>query len=279
MNSFKVRLSGGLGNQLFQAAFGISKSISWGGKVIFDASSYKKYKTHSLEVTKFPEICNNYQFSFKEKSVFRKFFEKLSVDRNIIEENGLGYQNLDPGDCFGKELVGYWQTERYFISEKEYICSLFQPDVETNLVVDNLYSQLNMVSPQQSVCVHIRRGDYANDQKANSIHGVLPLNYYFNAVNCFKEKQVYVFSDDVEWCELNLPQAWIIIKNQGKSPIETLIFMSRFSNFIIGNSTFSWWGAYLANFKNKKVICPKNWFVGYGYSNPDLIPPDWQIME
>jgi hypothetical protein len=87
-----------------------------------------------------------------------------------------------------------------------------------------------------------------------------------------------VFSDDINWCKQNLsfPKMQFV---EGQDNIEDLWFMSLCSNNIIANSSFSWWGAWLNNNPEKKVIAPKNWFGQYANINSsDIVPETWILL-
>lgn len=88
---------------------------------------------------------------------------------------------------------------------------------------------------------------------------ILDESYYSKALSYFnKDIKIAIFSDDIEWCKSNIKNKNIYFIEE--SPIVDLRIMSICENNIIANSTFSFWGAYLNENKNKKVICPQNWF-------------------
>lgn len=273
MKKITVCLSGGLGNQLFQAAFGLAKSELWNVDVEFDASSYSNYKLHNLELLALPKMKNNFKFNLKNKSIFSKILDRTYAINTIHEGRNLGYRDFNA--VVGKKFIGYWQSELYFREQKKFILSSFQPDYTTQNSIKLLWEKSNIKDKDDAVCVHIRRGDYVSDLKTNNVHGSLSINYYKRAVEKFRGKNIYVFSNDIDWCEDNLPKSWNVVEIQGNTPVETMFFMSMFSNFIIANSTFSWWAAYLSRSTDKKVIAPRHWFADKQISNPDIIPSDW----
>ena len=93
------------------------------------------------------------------------------------------------------------------------------------------------------------------------------------------DREVIVFSDDPAWCqeqELFSDDRFMISENDDNRV--DLCLMSLCSDFIIANSTFSWWGAWLSTNKKKKVIAPKQWFgIGYtkDHNTKDIIPDGW----
>ena len=92
-------------------------------------------------------------------------------------------------------------------------------------------------------------------------------------------EKIYVFSDDIEWCRANLsfgiPTMFVGDEYAGEKGEGHMYLMSKCKYFIIANSSFSWWGAWLALFKDKIVICPKQWFGDASIDTSDLIPESW----
>ena len=133
-------------------------------------------------------------------------------------------------------------------------------------------------SVEEPIALHIRRTDYiANSDN----HFNLPLYYYKAALEHFdSNRNVIVFSDDPAWCQeqdLFSDDRFMISENTDNRV--DLCLMSLCNDFIIANSSFSWWGAWLSQNKNKKVIAPVQWFGKTGYTKnhdtKDLIPNDW----
>jgi hypothetical protein len=277
MKKITVCLSGGLGNQLFQAAFGLAKAEIWNIEVEFDASSYANYELHGLELLALPKMKNNFKFHHENKSIFSKTLDRVYAINTINEGKALGYRDFNFNAVVGKKFRGYWQSELYFREIKKLILSNFQPDNRTQNSAKLLWDKSIIKEKGDAVCMHIRRGDYVLDPKANSVHGSLPVDYYERAAKKFRGKNIYVFSDDINWCKNNLPKSWNVLVDQGNTPIETMFFMSMFPNFIIANSTFSWWAAYLSRSTDKKIIAPKHWFADKKVFNPDIIPRDWNV--
>jgi len=140
-----------------------------------------------------------------------------------------------------------------------------------------------ILADEQSVSVHIRRGDYITDKDANRMMGILPLSYYSNAIahinNNVPNAQFYIFSDDLNWAADNLkidrPAIMADVANGQKDYLE-LDMMSKCRHNIIANSTFSWWAALLNKNDEKIVVGPKNWValpeVNAGI---DVLFPEW----
>ena len=133
-------------------------------------------------------------------------------------------------------------------------------------------------SVDNPIALHVRRTDYVRNQ-AN--HNVLTLEYYQAALEQFDpDRNVIVFSDEPAWCmeqDIFSDDRFIISENDDNRV--DLCLMSLCHDFIIANSSFSWWGAWLSINKEKKVIAPAQWFGSTGYTKDhdtkDLIPDDW----
>jgi len=170
-------------------------------------------------------------------------------------------------------LQGYFQTEKYFKHIEHQIRSEF------TFVDDILEPCKEMVSGiENPIALHIRRGDYIINSEN---HFNLPIEYYEAALKHFDDdRNVIVFSDDSKWChdQSLFSDDRFIVSDNDDNRVD-LCLMSLCSDFIIANSTYSWWGAWLSPNKNKKVIAPVQWFGKTGYTKDhdtkDLIPDTW----
>ena len=149
------------------------------------------------------------------------------------------------------DLVGYFQTEKYFKHIEDEIREDFR-------FKKDLLETCQSFIDDETISLHIRRGDYVT----NSNHPVQPISYYKEALSKLPTQlPVVVFSDDPEWCkkqEIFDEDRFRI--SEGNTSDYDLCLMSLCKYHIIANSTYSWWGAWLA--KSKKVIAPKKWFAG-----------------
>jgi len=172
-------------------------------------------------------------------------------------------------------LVGYFQSEKYFKHIEDTIRDEFTFKREYLEICEPHRPHM-----KKSIALHIRRGDFL----INSInHHNLSMKYYKNALKEFSEDQdVMIFSDDPTWCkeqELFVSDRFSVC-DSGNSYVD-LCLMSMCSDFIIANSTFSWWGAWLSRSKDKMVVYPSKWF---GPNNADkltkdLFPEDWRMVN
>lgn len=156
-------------------------------------------------------------------------------------------------------VEGYFQSELYWRPFEDEIRKAFEFAISIKEDTDSFLTD-NDIEVENFVAVSVRRGDFAVD--AN--HYLLPFEYYIGAITLyFPEKDIMVFSDDIPWCKEHFCMAdRRIIFSENKNAIEQLSLMSRFSDFVLANSTFSWWGAYLSQAKTKKVVRPYYHFDG-----------------
>lgn len=149
-------------------------------------------------------------------------------------------------------LVGFFQTEKYFKHSEKEVRNQFD---FLDYIKDDCDDMIETV--KDSIALHIRRGDYLIN--SNNHHN-LTLDYYQNALKQFdKDQQVIIFSDDPKWCkQQKLFSSDRFLVSETENSRYDLYLMSKCSDFIIANSTFSWWGAWLSG--KGKVIAPKTWF-------------------
>lgn len=228
-----VYLQGGLGNQMFQYAAGLGAAKKLRCELIINNSFYKKHKQRQYELGVFPISASTFD----------------NVTGELIEEKQFEYQEITKNGM----MVGYWQSEKYFDNVAEQVRAEFKLPKHT---ID-----------EGMVAVSVRRGDYLH---LPDVFCSLGEDYYSKAREIFPDSTFVVFSDDPDWVEENLKWADIVIK--GNSGIVDLSLLSCFKNHIIANSSFSWWGAWLAN--GDKVVAPKDWF-SCDYNTKDLIPDRW----
>lgn len=198
-------------------------------------------------------IKNQHSFAFHEWKYQKYFKNKLPLlnfnSCQIVKEKNFHYDNYELLNG-NYDLHGYFQSEKYWSHCKDEVLKYFQFE-------DGLMAHINLkwreVLAENPVSIHVRRSDYLN---LSDYHTNLPLEYYNRAITYFEGRKFIVFSDDIEWCKKHFLGDRFRFA-QG-TEIEDLCLMSLCDVHIIANSSFSWWGCYLAN--SKKVIAPKNWF-------------------
>ena len=299
-----VRLTGGLGNQMFQYAMGRGLSHRLQGKLKLDISllKYNPQRSYTLKhfniVEEFASAKEIHRFSGVPQSLSQKIFNRIfgstfrTSDRKFPQNKPRAYSephfNFDPnvldlhGDIY---LRGYWQSEKYFIDIKHIIRDEFT--VKNRLEARNL-EVAKQIQSCESVSLHVRRGDYAASSKRRRTHGVCSLEYYRAAIEKLKEHctdlHFFVFSDDPQWVASNMHVAGpstIIDHNSPEAAHEDLRLMSLCRNHVLANSTFSWWAAWLKASRSGIVIAPQNWFGDERMQirrMDDLFLNDWYLL-
>jgi hypothetical protein len=290
-----VRLSGGMGNQMFQYALGRVLSIKHNVPLKLDT-------TFLFNQTAIPLVRKNFVPRPYALDVFT--IEADSAKPNEIPWygkpffSGILMQAIDallrklaflPGweKSFtysprvleygpNTYLAGFWQSEKYFAALRP----VLQKDFELSVPIGSATKKLleDIVSTV-SVCVHIRRSDIA----ASSFHDSVSLNYYTNAVAHINKnrpiEKLYVFSDDIGWCKehvrFSTPTVYVENDSAGTKNEGHFALMRACKHFVIANSTFSWWAAWLAENPDKIVVAPKKWFGRASIDDRDLVPEDW----
>ena len=172
------------------------------------------------------------------------------------------------------DLFGYYQTEKYFKHIEDEIRKDFTFNEKLLNEVNTFFTEY--FENSEVISLHIRRGDYVT----NSNHPVQNLDYYQQALSLIDSNlPVIIFSDDPKWCstqELFSSDRFSV--SEDNTAEFDLCLMTKCSYHIIANSSFSWWGAWLAN--SKKVIAPSNWFGGdCANKNPkDMYCDGWVVV-
>lgn len=272
-----ITLKGGFGNQLFQIVNGISLSKKFNKKLIIDISSFSKL--NSYKNTK-----RNYELgilNLKYKKIyylafFYKFYSKFSNKIVHLKEKNFNFNKILLDNDKSYLIDGYWQSYKYF--EKDF--SFIFNSLETIKKKINLNSFYKDLLRSNSVCVHIRRGDYITNPNTKQFHGICDIDYYEKAISYIYSKipdaNFYFFSDDIGFLKKNFADKknFKIISNSKFNFIEEFVLMLSCNNFILANSSFSWWAAYLSNNVNKLVVAPTKWF-NVNIDTSDLIPKEW----
>ncbi len=296
-----VRISGGLGNQLFQYATARSISIKLNRKLYLDDSWYREID--SLEDFSNPNATTKREFlltKFNIKStVLNDFYLNWIKRLDIKTKNNKFFkylkshlfQNLSFTSINSKHyswdlmsnskkiyLKGYWQNNIIIEEFRDSLITECKPSLP---ISENNNQYLTSISSSNSVAVHFRRGDYINKPLSRKIHATCSNNYYYTAINFLQKKMddlhLFIFSDDISWVKNNFTLNGNItyISNDG-TEYEHLYLMSNCKHQITANSTYSWWAAWLNENPDKIVITPKYWYYDKKLNETIIrIPDNW----
>ena len=299
-----VRLLGGLGNQLFQYALGRHLSVIHGRPLKLDISAYRASAPNSRFAIRMYGL-SHFGISAeiataKEVAPFQKYLQKSLRSRILRRLQGLGdyyarsyiFEPVKNHFVFDPRFLraslkptvyldGFWQSEKYFLPIAETIRREFT--VSSPPEGENI-KMIQYMQAQNSVALHIRHGDNATSLAKN--HGVLPMDYYQKASGDLAGKasslHYYIFSDDPAWAKENLrinAPTTFVTHNGDEKNYEDLRLMAYCKHHIIGNSTFSWWGAWLGKKPGQIVYAPKRYNMGTSAPVADLYPRAWNLVE
>ncbi len=264
-----THIMGGIGNQLFQYAFGRFLAHKHGTEFKLDiteciASRFSHHNYYRLG-----------EFNIRENFATAEEIQSLP---QVIEHNSY-HPRFQPEVLDSPDnvlLYGYWQSEKYFSEVAEIIRSELTLKNPLGEVSNSWLKKI--LATECAVSLHVRHGDYFTPLLRNDF-GVLPTEYYRICVDelkkTFPNLKLFVFSDDLAWAKENLNFGVPIEFVEGcERDAEELYLMSRCKHNIISHSTFSWWGAWLNQNPDKKVFAPYPWM-----RNPDgfydIIPDSW----
>jgi hypothetical protein len=272
-----IEIMQGLGNQMFQYAFFLAlKSTGANGSRFFiDTSSYKYSNPHNgYELDTVFGIPPEYTIT---EEMLQKIHRIPSSHINYMMETDRVHNVVNSDNPLVTIYSGCWQTEAYFLHIASEIRNSFRFN-ETNL---NKTSKvlLHKIKQGNSVSLHIRRGDYVNSYRFRYLYDVCSLDYYYEAISIIRETVeepvFYIFSNDPGWVKenLKLTECVFVDCNHGRDSWQDMCLMSACKHHIIANSSFSWWGAWFGNNKEKTVIAPEPWLNSDDIT--DIWPEDW----
>lgn len=243
----KLGNKGNLGNQLFQIASTMGLAEKYGHKYFFPNWSYSKYFKN-----KFPILDKDESFEIIKEKEYRYY------------EWNLGENNYD--------IDGWLQSEKYFNSDK------VKKYFEFEKFREDLEAKYNFIFSRKTILVSIRRGDFIRHPHYYQLSHL----YYFKAIMThfpdWKERNIIFTSDNIGYCK----HLFSFLKNSffldDLSAIEQLALGSKCNDFVISNSTFSWWTAWLGEKQDSKIIRPLYNFTGEFVkknNDTDYFPERW----
>jgi len=273
MGKVGIFVHSGLGNQIF---------------MIFSLLSYYIDNCNDYIIYYNSDPTKKYYWDTFFKNINKKESNENRTIEKIYEEPGFNYYNIPKYD-FDIVLNGYYQTDRYFKHNIDKIKNII--GLESQII--NVKKEYPEYFKKKTISVHFRMGDYNQFQSAFPVKNV---NYYINSFNALIEKNIDIYEYDILYfcqeidnktVDEYIKRINIYFKNLNFIKVsdnipdwKQLLLMNSVDHFIIGNSTFSWMGAYLSHSyvnKNAVVICPEVWF-GPSYSHHNLVdlrPFDW----
>ncbi len=295
-----VKIFQGIGNQLFQYAYGRAVGLNKGCEFKIDNSYYINYS----EVTQ-------YGYTYKREYGLNQFniIENIATPEEIERVKTVSGSNRissfinrklqESAPYYRKRLVkeldtvfdcnllrindntyveGYFVSEKYFKNHRSLILNEFSLKKALN---EKNAAVIKRMQDTESVCISIRRTNFL----ANPVHNVCNEQYYKDGLSAMsdllKNMRVFIFSDDNEYVVNNfkLPFEHEFVTHNFPDFYEDLRLMTHCKHHVIPNSTFSWWGAWLSQHEGKKIIAPKIWLNSNAIDYSTVIPEEWIKIE
>ena len=286
-----IKLFGGLGNQMFQYAFGYSLKKRGEVEVKFDISFYENKIVHNqIMITDVFDLDLNLAnkndltnlLGWRKYLLFNKLMKLINLKKKSYIKEDKNKNILDITNDFDNKFYdGYWQNWNYFNNYKKDLNKVFT----FNKRIKGKYDfWAKSILENNSVCVHLRRGDYLSNKKNKKVFHELKLNYFREAFELIKKNnenlKYFIFSDDIKYAKkiFEGEKKFIYVDvNEGLESFRDMQLMSLGKHIIISNSTFSWWAAWLGYEEKKNIIVPKLWFKEKMQAHKYYLP-GWHVV-
>ena len=288
-----IKLIGGIGNQLFQYSCAKNLSIELDSDLIIDDKSGFFFDKHFKREKSLPKNLKYSKISlldllflnililikkiiFKNKIYFN-FGNIILVDESISNEYIIDLK--EKINKYNKVfLLGFFQSEKYFLENKSTILSEILDNKIENPKLENIKNEIN----KDSLLLGIRMFEEAPAFIKKNFGGIEDYSFYKNSIKLFNiinELKIYVFTTLKDKSQItdNIDKNLRIIGDEyriNKNDLDFILLMSNFENFIISNSTFYWWGTYLAEYKKKIKVISSNKF-----RNKSTVPSRWKNLN
>ncbi len=300
---FYVGIQSGLGNQMFQYAFGVAASLQNNIPLSLDLSQYDRQYSKDTPRS-FGLQHFNIQARIADKSEVAKFHSQYAiflrrVKRKISPNKNYEFRPSEFKVHCGQYLEGHWHSEKYFKRYHETIrheLSLKEPLGAEAMAALNEIKEFSKKG-YETIMIHVRRGDYVTNKHSVSVMGVLEADYFMKAIETIcneidrrdsmhqedkaisepKPKHIFFATEDIEWVKKHIKPHidYSFITRPGIYDFEEMMVMAACDHFIISNSSFSWWSAWLGKNPHKTVVAPAAWVVDPRVSTKDATPEEW----
>jgi hypothetical protein len=293
-----IRLTGGLGNQMFQYAAALAFCERTGGALQLDLSRSSDDPDRPFLLRKFrvdepvakPEdiaALEGQSAGWRRRVIGAAPALSGLVARGRYNQPSFRF---DPAlSRFSPPLLmtGSFQSEQFFADIRPTL-------IERFTLRDALGAEVQaradaIAATPLSVAVHVRRGDYITNASANKFHGVCSVDFYRQAVAAMRARvgdtaHFFLFSDDPQWVSQNFDflKPMTVVSHPASTAWVDIALISRCRHMITANSSFSWWGAWLGQATDKVVVCPKYWVRNDGKTileTADLQPGTWLKID
>lgn len=285
-----VRLKGGMGNQMFQYAFGrrLAKELDTDLQLdltsLLDRSKgdfvYRDYDLPIFRVRdKFmhsPRLLRTL-YRPRKRFVYKLIDKAVKRGRPHIKEEQFHFEPSFVNTPVANALYeGWFQSYRYFEGVEDELRSDFR---FVHPILPESEELLARIVGSNAVCLNVRRTDFLKVDNLNTTN----LDYFLRGAQRMAEStdapHFFIFSDDVAWCRENIildyPTEVVGHEHKGIKFGNYLQLMIACQHYIIPNSSFAWWATWLNEKPDKLVVAPNNWFADQSIDTSDLVPEDW----
>ncbi len=299
-------IKSGLGNQMFQYAFGKAASIENTLNLSLDTSAYARQFARDTPRS-FGLQHFNIQSPIATDQETEKFHTKWQIFKRRVKNKILPIRNYEfkPSELRvvdGQYIEGFWQSEKYFEKHSDIIREEFTLKNPLGAEATQALQEIRDFKQKgyETIMVHVRRGDYVTNKHSIALLGVLEPDYFSLAIekvcseidkrnmengnnsdsNLYagsKPKHIFFATEDTAWVKQNIKPHinYSFISRPGIYDFEEMVVMSNCDHFVISNSSFSWWAAWLGTHPNKIVAAPKKWIVDPSVNTADATPEEW----
>lgn len=281
---------GGLGNQLFQYAFSYALKHQLRDSTLEAVTSLVEKRSPKrafylrclgLEIPECRMDIQRYVGVLWYRAVCRRI-PGISYFPGMILDSGDWQRDLGRASAIHGHiwLYGYWQHMRVADIARDLLrgqVSSYTPTTPEGVQLSDRLLR------QATIAVHIRRSDYVSNHKASKFHQVCTPHYYLAGVEQLRRDYpklpLLVFSDDIKWCQAELGlRGDVGFVDPAIPDLDQFVLLSRCRHFLISNSTFSWWAAFLNQSDDTITIAPRYWFRGVETRGTGLYQPRWVYM-
>lgn len=287
MNSQKtIILAGGLGNQLFQLCAGLYLQKKFKSEICYDVSNLtgKKYSTNkgysrNLEILELLPVDRVYRLPIRIHNLLT-VMRKFSKNKKIFFEDNKSNSSVEEITAETSLVYGFFQNAE--------LAQLMWSDLRFRMENSKSFSPIFSAPEHDRIVMHLRFGDYKENSATKIKHGLTEIDYYVEAVRILKEKNndlknLLIVTDNSSDAKVFVGNSFSDLNvnfQTGLDPISDILAIASSSNIVISNSTFSWWGAFIASkLRKANVIYPRPWMADELDPKLPLYVNEWQALK
>ena len=272
MITCKIGTHGRLGNQMFQyaALLGIASKQNCEYGINYDIGDSKTWREFGVDNRK-DILSLNKCFNLSAKHTTHSYPEITEGNQNFHFQDRF----FNTGD--NVNLHGYFQTNKYFDHVNDQVKKEFTFHDD---IISEAKSFVDPKKDQETVSIHVRRGDYLDFPWHG---GICTTDYYNKALTTYFSDKPYnfiVLTDDINWAKSTFAGSDNFFISESKNQYVDLCIMTLCDHYILANSSYSWWGYWLSTSSSKKTVAPSRWFKEQlkNMDTKDLYQPDWLLL-